>query len=659
MKVATNRKLLHYSIFLYVSLLVIEIIAVVSAKTGEFREGKVFSALSGQAENIMASSWPAIAWYLFALTMVYLLAAWANYGIAAAVSARIKKGQTAETSAFFSFAAVNAIFILSLYVLNSFLYPHSLHSLDFISKKSLLTYDQAVIIFHLFILLYLAILLASIRKRKIVFLLLTFALFSLSFNYAPGLLANYGYSRSENTNREPNVIIIGIDSLRPDYLSYYNEQAPATPNADRFFAESIVFTNAYTPLARTYPSWVSILSGAYPARTGARYNLINDSRLGESAFSLNKLLQEQYGYTTIHAMDETRFCNISHEDGFDKLIHPVTGATDFLLGSFHDFPLANLLLNNRTGSLFFPFLNRNRAVSHLYTGAEFTEDVLLSIAKLRKTEKFLLAVHLCYPHWPYHSAFSPRQEANRQADAAYRQSLEKADEQLGVILNALKQRKLFDQSIVIVLSDHGESFGAHWGHGTSLYDDSQNHIVLAVKPPDHQTHAVIDDLVSTVDIAPTILDLLGIPRSRERMDGRTLLTPRETNDERTIFLETGLNLFHPSGTALSLDEMIRAGAEYYEVSPTSGLISVKSKFHDQVLANKQFGAQRGNWRLIVQRTRGDRWSADLFDLAADPLMANDLSPGQPALFASLLAELNDHFGLSLAAPELEHKGKGK
>ena len=85
--------------------------------------------------------------------------------------------------------------------------------------------------------------------------------------------------RAARANQGPNVIIIGIDALRPSHLQINGYDRMASPNIDAFMNESAVFSQAFTPIARTYPSWTSILTGMWPSSHGIRDNLPTAERL--------------------------------------------------------------------------------------------------------------------------------------------------------------------------------------------------------------------------------------------------------------------------------------------------------------------------------------------------------------------------------------------
>jgi len=476
----------------------------------------------------------------------------------------------------------------------------------------------------------------------------------MSFTFSTQLSA----SVEEKRNKGPNVILLGIDSLRPDHLTRNGYSEQIAPHVEEFLDNSIIYTNAHTPLARTFPSWMSILTGEYPTATGLRYNLIQRHYYNKAQPTLPELLKKEYGYYTFHAMDETRFCNIIPEDGFDEFKHPVTGVVDFLFSGMHDFTFTNLYFNNRIGGLLFPFIKNNRSVTHLYDGNLFVNDIAGKLKSLRNKERLFLAVHLCAAHWPYtmrgvNTHFENKLMSDHER---YQEAIKIADDQFGIIINEIKQTGLYDNSIIILLSDHGESFAKHWGHGTSLYDANQNHIVLGVKPANYNGYEENDSLVSTIDIAPTIIDLLGLePVSGFRGKVLHAKTDEVQQDEkkRSVFLETGFHLFHPFGKGFTVDEMISAGAKFYTVSPETEKIIVKDQYHERIVSTKQLGLLTEEWRLIAQKDRYEKWGAELFDIS-DKECIKDISDQYPLVFEKLIPQLEKHFEIDIVRDDLDN-----
>ncbi len=140
--------------------------------------------------------------------------------------------------------------------------------------------------------------------------------------------------------RSPTIILLGIDSLRFDEVKRGAEGLDHS-HIDSFLDGALRFDNAMTPLARTYPSWVSLLTGKHPHTTGAIVNLLRPERVHVGK-TLPMLLRE-HGYHTAYAIDEVRFSNIDTRYGFDQAVTPPIGAADFIVGTMSDTPLLNFV----------------------------------------------------------------------------------------------------------------------------------------------------------------------------------------------------------------------------------------------------------------------------------------------------------------------------
>ena len=189
-----------------------------------------------------------------------------------------------------------------------------------------------------------------------------------------------------HSHQQPNIILIGLDSLRPDFTGFYGNQFVRTPNIDHFLSQAVSFSETYTPLARTFPAWLSILTGKYPKHHEARNNLIASTSIIQQDTLAKKL--QQAGYVTVYATDEKRFSNITKEYGFDRIVGPKMGVNDFLLGSLSDF---DKLLVVPGGRFLFPLIMVSRS-HHTYQPDKYTisrQDLSVFLINL------FLSVHLC------------------------------------------------------------------------------------------------------------------------------------------------------------------------------------------------------------------------------------------------------------------------
>ncbi len=413
----------------------------------------------------------------------------------------------------------------------------------------------------------------------------------------------------------PNIIILGIDSLRPDAVT-----ADAAPHIRGFLDGATEFTDAVTPLARTFPSWVSILTGRHPHTTGAYMNLLSP-QLIHVGNTLPQLLHER-GYRTYYAIDETRFSNIDASYGFDQTATPTIGGSDFVLAWFADTPLSNLIMNSRLGAVLFPHVHANRAAHVTYDPDSFVQRVG---RVFDFSQPFFLATHLTLPHWPFTWATSPESAPNADNTAQmYQEAVHRADRQFGDLLEILRRRGALDNALVIVLSDHGEALGRDddlisgafpdsddhaanaqkWGHGTSVFSPHQYHVVLGMRaygpssvnfaPPGHRNAPV-----SLLDLAPTILEFLHVDPD-ESCDGQSLLPLIQSGMDseasfisRIRFTESEYN---PQGfiSPEMTPSAIANAARVYRLDPVTDRILVRSELIDQIMSSRQYAAMLGD-----------------------------------------------------------------
>jgi arylsulfatase A-like enzyme len=489
------------------------------------------------------------------------------------------------------------------------------------------------------------------------------------------------------TPSKPNIILVGIDSLRPDFLSYFGHEQ-ATPFFDGFLHQATVFSDAMTPLARTFPSWSSLLTGEYPRETGIRFNLAPQQGL-HLADTLPAILQ-RHGYETIYATDETRFSNIDRNFGFDTVIAPPMGLNDFLIGTFNDFPLSNLLVNSRLGQWLFPYSYANRPAYFSYDPDCFIR-LIQSALPMRRHKPLFLAIHFCLPHYPYLWAglsgrvFHPL--------ARYEASVVRVDQQLNDFFVLLKRYQLLKHAIVVLLSDHGEAFELpgdritkpqlfvasrkraipHFyppsldqekvdqsaGHGTDVLGLSQYHTVLAFRfyGRGPQVTRVISDRVSLLDVKPTLLQLLSF--SAPQTSGQSLaamLTNRQVvlTPHEHIFLESdytpaAIRTVYPETRQILLE-----GIHLFQVNPVDTRLTVKEQMGRMIVHSKQYADIYGQWMLalypedqqhhlaiLVHLTSG-QWTDDLRSSFAQHSPAVRMLTALRTFYGSEIGQISTH-----------------
>lgn len=439
-------------------------------------------------------------------------------------------------------------------------------------------------------------------------------------------------SVSAATSSHPNVILIGIDSLRPDFLGYFGSER-STPFLDDWLEQASVFSEAVTPLARTFPSWSVILTGQYPYENAIRTNLARTDHLYFNN-SLPALLQRNH-YQTIYATDETRFSNIDTHFGFDQIITPPTGLNDFLLGTFNDFPLSNLLINTRLGQWLFPYSYANRPAYFAYQPNSFLNLIQPALNGPHDKPLFL-AAHFCLPHYPYLWASLSGRDFTPQE--RYVKSIERVDKQISDFFIRLKRAGLLEHAIVILLSDHGEALelsgdritdkafyipssaktvvpkfyppsldeeevNQSAGHGTDVLGLPQYHTLLAFKlyGVEPQSSGMKTGVVTLLDIKPTLLDLLHIPMvstSGVSLAGM-IKGDHSVLPSRHLFMESD---FSPEAVRTVYPEarkVLLEGIDLFKINPQTTRLTVKDEMTIKIIRSKQYADIYSDWMLAL------------------------------------------------------------
>ena len=472
----------------------------------------------------------------------------------------------------------------------------------------------------------------------------------------------------------PNVIFIGIDALRNDLFDN-PATASKAPMLAGFLAQSARFDNAITPLARTFPSWVTIISGKAPRSSGARVNLLPREQVHEGT-TLPRALRSA-GYASVYAIDEVRFSNLDSSYGFDRAITPPIGASEFLISWFADAPLSNLVVNTWLGRWLFPHVHGNRAAATVYNPDVFIARIG---RELPERQPLFLAVHLTLAHWPFAWADSPGTHRNLGTESGdYGAAVTRVDRQFGDLLQLLRDRGLLQNSLVFVFSDHGEALGHkddledvgplapqlieehhRWGHGSSVLSPAQYRVVLGMRDFRAGSTTVragsIDAPVSLEDLTPTAIDLVGAKRAAD-FDGQSLvpLLRRDAEivagfSDRIRFTETEFNPQGVSTRQIARDALQKAG-HLYRVDPVTDRVTVREALLQQVAESRQYAAI-GTFGKLAALPLLDGTGYRTVYVASNP-QAKTPPPSiaeRNTEIAALTRALNDHYGLSLAMP---------
>jgi arylsulfatase A-like enzyme len=368
-------------------------------------------------------------------------------------------------------------------------------------------------------------------------LLLTLVVVSSFGGFGTSVQASAGLPR-----QQPNVILIGVDSLSQGVFERHPE---AMPVLSRLSRQAVVYTNAWTPMARTCPSWMSVLSGRAPAEHGAIFNLVEGGRV-DRVDLLSSSLKRQ-GVQTIFSLDERRFCGIDESYGFDRVVGPDHGALDFVVQKFNDSPLVNFLLQTQLSKWILPYSGMNVAASATYDADDFVDATLQA---MDPSKSLFMVVHLESAHFPF---VAREAKSVSNDDNLFRRqhlnALTVVDRQIDQLLDGLKASGRLDDAIVVILSDHGESFGdmrpvrllngaetnlAVYGHGTSVLEHEQHHVVLMNL---RYKNGRVVSRAGREDRQVSLMDLRGLVEHSLQSDALGTLPEREC-----LTFETGIRV---------------------------------------------------------------------------------------------------------------------
>jgi arylsulfatase A-like enzyme/Tfp pilus assembly protein PilF len=271
-----------------------------------------------------------------------------------------------------------------------------------------------------------------------------------------------------------NLILISIDTCRPDYLSCYGYPRKTTPNIDNLAKKGTLFKNVIASVPLTLPSHSTMLTGTNPPYHGVHGN--QDYKLGQSNVTLAEILHEHNFITGAIVSSFVMDSQFGLAQGFDTY------------GDRFENPF------NFTG------VDERKA--------EETSKFALEYLDKNRNEKFFLFLHYYDPHFIYNP---PEPFASDFADNLYAGEIAYTDYWIGKVIEKLKKLGLYNSTLIIITSDHGEMLGEHGEntHGYYIYQSAIK-VPLIIRLPGQTTGRRVDTPVGLVDIVPTIYSLLGI-----------------------------------------------------------------------------------------------------------------------------------------------------
>lgn len=447
-----------------------------------------------------------------------------------------------------------------------------------------------------------------------------------------------------------NVILVTIDSLRADYVSCINQfrkEGSNTPNLDEVAKNGVVFTNCFSQGTTTAPSITSLLTSTYPLDYGG-HSYLTDSRI-----TLAEMLKNA-GYDTA----------AFHSNPFLSRLRNFNKGFDVFKENLIPWQLPNLLeslplkFSEQIINKFFRIV-RNQpylpAPKINRQACEWLQNVV---------EPFFLWIHYMDVHGPYlrHRGFSyfdkiraemvwrkaykknPQGVTNKERQMllnGYENEIKFLDNNIKKLSDELAELNLWDQSLVIITSDHGDEFGEHgqFGHMNLPYNTlSQVPLILKLPSKFNIGEKIITHEVRLLDIVPTILDLLNI---------------QPTSEEKSQM------------AGQSLAPLIKGSTSEYKINHviTEKFVpQTEGKYEELSWDRIQASVKQGSWKFILDNLNQKK---ELYDLNSDPYERKNMISDQKEIADKLNSFLVNHLkemleGKSHAAPqELEEKGKVK
>ena len=483
-------------------------------------------------------------------------------------------------------------------------------------------------------------------------------------------------ARGPKKNMRPNVVMIGADTLRADRLETTNPARQLTPFLKSLMGSGTYLANCYVPCARTAPSLASLLTGTWPHKHGIRDNFSTPEDANADVPCVPRAFRHA-GYRTIAVSDWCGADLAKYDFGFDRCDLPQDqwnikylirqGPKDIRL-------FMSLFTHGQFGKRFLPELYYLAGVPMTAELGRVTREILSEQAQ--RDEPFMLNVFMSTTHapfgseYPYYTLFAdhdyrgeskfvmarltePFEIIRRQRDPRsefdldqiidlYDGCVRRFDDEVAKIVRHLRDCGLAENTIVVIYSDHGMEFFERetWGQGNSVIVDESSRIPLIIVDPRRPGGGRIDKVTRSIDVAATLLELVGIPVPPE-MDGVSLVTA--LNGERSdlnlaAYSETGIWFSRLPGISenhLRYPDL----SELLEVpDKRKGSLEIKEQFKDIVIRAKDRMIRVGRWKLVYFPMR-DGPVYHLFDVDADPLCTCDLSDNAPEILAELKARL--------------------
>ncbi len=404
---------------------------------------------------------------------------------------------------------------------------------------------------------------------------------------------------------ELNLLVVSMDALRYDRTGIAGNRSGLTPNLDAFAEEAVVFHDAVAASSWTLPSHMSVWTGRWPSVHGVtnKLKLLSQEQMVPTSLSPgietfpDYLIRQGYlaggfsGGAGVQGMYgfSRDFDTYQDDRYFAGLDYGVEPALEWL--EQHRSERFFLFLHGYDSHGQYPLADSKlEAIKADYAGR--LDGTIEEQARLR--EQGLDAIDT--PGAASNLSDELDEEDARFLTAVYDQKVKDADERLGTFLNRFRAMGLLDETLVVIMSDHGDELMEHGSldHGFTLYEE-QLHVVLMFRFPGYARRQDVQQTVRLVDVFPTVVDALGL-EGPPGADGRSLLPlMRGGSVDLPIYSETDYRLF----------------------------------VHHRM-------TRRGDHKLVLDLADGEK---ELYDLSTDPHEQNDISSQNPRVTYELEQQL--------------------
>lgn len=460
-----------------------------------------------------------------------------------------------------------------------------------------------------------------------------------------------------------NLIIYVLDALRADHLSCYGYTRETSPSIDAIADEGLVYENCFTVSTWTKPVGASILTGVYPPTHGVRTR--------EDVFNTDiARLPEELSSDGFTTAGFSTMGNVSKSIGYGK-------GFDEYFDLYKDPEIIQKRQTTDSSSEELELEEENKIA--LPRAEDLTDRLIEWTEDLNDDDEDFFA--FCWsiePHIPYDPPEGYRdftdpsytgpidgsreclpevksEEDLEQLKSLYDGEIRYNDAQIGRMVDWLKENGMYNETLLVLLSDHGDAFKDHGRltHGHLPYDELIR-VPLIVKPPESLGIEPdrIKETVSVIDIFPTVLEMLGIEKTEaSHVQGQAIVGGSPRPDSAPVFSETRSRDIYPAFYSVRTEKR-----KYMEVHPPKKNLGTIFKLARQLIDRGLIWDIIRDPRYFLERYRHED-KRFLFDLESDPEEQHNLVKKQPREAEALEEALNE--GLTFCGKVFEEREKGE